>query len=152
MPTDAESFHKLRELYLSTEFPLSHRLVWIAAALFLFFYVLRLVRRRVLREEYTPIWFVASLGFSFYARFFGSYNATYGALAGIVVLLLWLLISFAVVILGAEINAALERQTRIAASTSSGSDDDAVPRAETVTDNLPREPWRAPEQTPTTPK
>lgn len=63
------------------------------------------------------IWIVASLGFSLYARYFGSYNATYGALAGIVVLLLWLLISFAVVILGAEINATLERQTGAAAPT-----------------------------------
>jgi membrane protein len=57
------------------------------------------------------LWLVASLGFSFYARYFGSYNATYGTLAGIVVLLLWLLISFAVVIVGAEINAALEERT-----------------------------------------
>jgi membrane protein len=62
------------------------------------------------------LWLVASLGFSFYARYFGSYNATYGALAGIVVLLLWLLISFAVVILGAEINATLEAKTGAAAS------------------------------------
>jgi membrane protein len=57
------------------------------------------------------LWLVASVGFSIYARYFGSYNATYGTLAGIVVLLFWLLISFAVVILGAEINAALEERT-----------------------------------------
>ena len=68
------------------------------------------------------LWLVASLGFSFYARYFGSYNATYGTLAGIVVLLLWLLISFAVVILGAEINAALEAETGAAATTVSETD------------------------------
>jgi membrane protein len=64
------------------------------------------------------LWLVASLGFSFYARYFGSYNATYGTLAGIVVLLLWLLISFAVVIIGAEINAELERRTGASGSAS----------------------------------
>jgi membrane protein len=79
------------------------------------------------------VWFVASLGFSFYARYFGSYNATYGALAGIVVLLLWLLISFAVVILGAEINAALETKTGAAAAAP---DDAAEVRGATVADEL----------------
>lgn len=62
MELDDAFFARLREQYLTAEFPLAHRLVWIAAALFLFLYVVRLVRRRVLREEYTPIWFVVSLG------------------------------------------------------------------------------------------
>ena len=57
------------------------------------------------------IWLVASVGFSLYSRIFGDYNATYGSLGGIVVLLLWLLITVTVVILGAELNAEIEHQT-----------------------------------------
>ena len=82
------------------------------------------------------LWLAASLAFSFYARYFGSYNATYGALAGIVVLLLWLHISFAVVILGAEINAALEHQA--AAQTPPPDRAGGIERPAVVSDNLPR--------------
>ncbi|EWT03460.1 ribonuclease BN [Intrasporangium oryzae NRRL B-24470] len=59
----------------------------------------------------TVIWVVASLGFAFYANTFGSYNKTYGALAGVVVLMLWLWITAFVTLLGAEINAEAEQQT-----------------------------------------
>jgi membrane protein len=59
----------------------------------------------------TVIWVVASLGFSFYVDSFGSYNKTYGTLAGVVILLLWLWITMFVVLLGAEINAEAEQQT-----------------------------------------
>ena len=59
----------------------------------------------------TVVWIVASLGFSFYVSSFGSYNKTYGALAGVVILLLWLWITMFVVLLGAEINAEAEQQT-----------------------------------------
>ena len=56
-------------------------------------------------------WIIASLLFSFYTANFGQYNETYGALGGVVVVILWLFISALVVILGAEINCELERQT-----------------------------------------
>lgn len=59
----------------------------------------------------TVVWLVASLGFSLYVDNFGSYGKTYGALAGVVVLMLWLWITAFVVLLGAEINAEAEQQT-----------------------------------------
>lgn len=58
------------------------------------------------------LWLVASALFSWYAANFGSFNETYGALAGVVVLLLWLQITFFLVLLGGELNSELEHQTR----------------------------------------
>ena len=57
------------------------------------------------------LWLIGSFGFSFYVNNFGSYNETYGALAGIIVLLLWLFLSAYVIVLGAEFDAEAERQT-----------------------------------------
>jgi membrane protein len=59
----------------------------------------------------TVLWVIASVGFSFYVDNFGSYGETYGSLAGVIVLLLWLWITAVVVLLGAEINAETEGQT-----------------------------------------
>jgi membrane protein len=59
----------------------------------------------------TVIWVIASVLFSFYVDNFGSYSETYGALAGVVVLLLWFWLTALVILLGAEINAETEAQT-----------------------------------------
>jgi uncharacterized BrkB/YihY/UPF0761 family membrane protein len=59
----------------------------------------------------TVVWIIGSLLFSFYAANFGRYNETYGALGAVIVVILWLLSSALVVILGAELNCELERQT-----------------------------------------
>jgi membrane protein len=59
----------------------------------------------------TVLWIVASVGFSLYVDNFSSYGKTYGALAGVVVLMLWLWISAYAVLLGAAINAESEQQT-----------------------------------------
>jgi membrane protein len=53
-------------------------------------------------------WLVASLGFSLYVGHFGKYEVIYGALGGVIVLLLWIWISALAVLLGAEINAVIE--------------------------------------------
>ena len=54
---------------------------------------------------------VASAAFAFYVGNFGSYNKTYGALAGVVVFLLWLYLTSYIVLLGAEVNSEAEYQT-----------------------------------------
>lgn len=58
------------------------------------------------------LWLIASALFALYVRNWGSYGETYGALGGVVVLLMWFYLSGYIVILGAEINAELERQTK----------------------------------------
>ena len=59
----------------------------------------------------TVLWIVGSVAFSFYVDNFGSYNKTYGTLAGIVVFLLWMYLTSYIVLLGAEINSEAEYQT-----------------------------------------
>jgi membrane protein len=59
------------------------------------------------------VWLVASVGFAFYVANFGSYNRTYGALGGMVVFLVWLWITNVAILLGAELNAELERSREI---------------------------------------
>jgi membrane protein len=65
----------------------------------------------------TVIWLIGSVGLSVYVSNFGSYNATYGALGGVIVLLLWLWLSSFAVLLGAELNAEIEHQTRTDTTT-----------------------------------
>ena len=54
-------------------------------------------------------WVLASVAFGFYVSNFGSYNKTYGSLAGIIVFLLWLWITNLALLFGAEVDAELER-------------------------------------------
>jgi membrane protein len=56
----------------------------------------------------TTLWLIASLTFKYYVVNISSYAATYGAIGGVMVLMLWLYISGAVILLGAEMNAEIE--------------------------------------------
>lgn len=58
-------------------------------------------------------WVAVTLGFRFYVSQFGSYNETYGSLAAVVVMLMWLWLSAIIILLGAEINAEVEHQTAL---------------------------------------
>jgi membrane protein len=59
----------------------------------------------------TVLWLIGSIAFSIYVRNFGSYNETYGSLGAVVILLMWFWLSAFIVLLGAEVNCELERQT-----------------------------------------
>jgi membrane protein len=59
----------------------------------------------------TAVWLLASFGFTEYVTHFGNYSATYGALGGVVVLLLWMYISSVVFLLGSEVNAIVEHES-----------------------------------------
>jgi membrane protein len=61
------------------------------------------------------IWVLASVAFAFYVASFGSYNKTYGALAGVVVLLLWIWLTNVALLFGAEIDSELERGRQLQA-------------------------------------
>lgn len=59
----------------------------------------------------TLLWLLGSAGFSIYVRNFASYNETYGSLGAVVILLMWMYLSAYILLLGAELNAEMERQT-----------------------------------------
>jgi len=89
----------------------------------------------------TVVWLVASLAFSLYVDNFGSYGETYGSLAAVVVLLLWLWITVYVVLLGAEINAESEEQT--ARDTTVGEEKPRGQRDAVKADSIPpRDPTK----------
>ena len=86
----------------------------------------------------TVAWAVVSLLFSLYVNNFGSYDKTYGTIAGVIVLMLWLYLTCYLILLGAEINAEAEHQT--ARDTTEGHPVPMGERDATVADTLPDPP------------
>ncbi|HEV3409768.1 MAG TPA: YhjD/YihY/BrkB family envelope integrity protein, partial [Chthoniobacterales bacterium] len=62
-------------------------------------------------------WMLVSFLFSWYLANFANYNATYGALGAVVGLMMWMWLSTIVVLVGAELNSEIERQTAIDSTT-----------------------------------
>jgi membrane protein len=60
----------------------------------------------------TVLWLIGSALFSWYVASFGSYNETFGSVAAVAVLMMWFWLSAYFVLLGAELNAEMEHQTR----------------------------------------
>jgi membrane protein len=86
----------------------------------------------------TVVWAAVSVGFSLYVDNFGSYDKTYGAIAGVIVLMLWLYLTCYLVLLGAEINSEAEHQT--AHDTTTGEPQPMGTRDAKVADTLPESP------------
>ena len=63
------------------------------------------------------VWILGSIAFSVYVANFGSYNKTYGTIAAVIVLMLWLYVSAFSVLLGAEIDAVRERDKSVTPTT-----------------------------------
>jgi membrane protein len=76
------------------------------------------------------VWILASAGFAFYVANFGSYNKTYGTLAGLVVLLVWMWITNLAILFGHQLNAERERSLELK---------EGVPRAEKEIQLEPRD-------------
>jgi membrane protein len=74
------------------------------------------------------IWVLASVAFAFYVATFGSYNKTYGSLAGVIVGLLWIWITNVALLLGAEIDSELERGRQLQAGMPAERDLQLPPR------------------------
>jgi membrane protein len=55
------------------------------------------------------VWLITSALFAFYVANFSHYNKTYGSIAGVIIMLIWLWISNLAILFGAEFNAELER-------------------------------------------
>jgi membrane protein len=91
----------------------------------------------------TVLWLIASIGFAIYVATFGSYAKTYGAVAGIVVMLFWLWITSYAILLGAEINAEAEQQT--AKDSTRGPEQPLGRRGAVKADSVPDD---APKQSP----
>ncbi|WP_262503948.1 MULTISPECIES: YihY/virulence factor BrkB family protein [unclassified Sphingosinithalassobacter] len=83
----------------------------------------------------TVLWLLATLLLGVYTANFANYNATYGALGAVVVLLMWLYVSAYAVLIGAEINAEAERQT--SADSTTGPPRPRGQRGATMADTLP---------------
>ena len=76
---------------------------------------------------FTVGWLGATLGFGFYVANLGSYGATYGALAGVAILMIWLYITAFVMMVGAEVSALLATPESDPAVTDSESEPEPEP-------------------------
>jgi membrane protein len=86
----------------------------------------------------TMIWVVVSLLFSFYVSNFGDYNETYGSISAIIILMMWLYITAYVILMGAELNAEIEHQTK--KDTTTGAPEPMGKRGAQMADKVGKKP------------
>lgn len=84
----------------------------------------------------TVVWLLASAVFTVYVEVAGRFTETYGALAGVIVLMLWLYLTAFSILFGAEFNAETERQTTV--DTTAGAPQPMGQRDAHVADTHPR--------------
>ena len=58
-------------------------------------------------------WLATSFGLRVYLRYFGNYNATYGSIGGVIILMLWLYLSGVALLIGAQINSEIEHSSDV---------------------------------------
>jgi membrane protein len=133
---DALGFGRVFEALLSIlRWPLSFMLLVIAVGL-----LYRLAPNAKPQVKWVSVgavifavtWLVAAFLFTLYVTNFGNYNNSYGALAGVILLLLWLYITSFVLLMGAQINSVIDPGTgeREGTSVSQGRDADQQPQQE----------------------
>jgi membrane protein len=83
-------------------------------------------------------WVAMTFAFGLYTANFANYNATYGALGAVVVLLMWMYLSAYILILGAELNSEVEHQTAV--DTTAGGPQPMGKRRAYVADTLGETP------------
>jgi membrane protein len=83
----------------------------------------------------TAMWLVGSAGFSIYVSRFGDFDETYGSLAGVVIVMLWVFLSAFAMLFGALLNAEVERQTLV--DTTTGDDHPTGQREAAMADAVP---------------
>jgi membrane protein len=84
------------------------------------------------------VWVIASAAFAFYVANFNSYNKTYGTLGGVVAFLVWLWLTNIAFLLGAELNAEVERGRELAAGVPGAEEDIQLPYRKRPKDAPPR--------------
>ncbi|MCV6824850.1 MULTISPECIES: YihY/virulence factor BrkB family protein [Halocynthiibacter] len=80
------------------------------------------------------LWLIASIGFTIYVQNFASYNESFGAIGGVIVLMMWLWISAMAILIGGKVNAEMEHQTR--EDTTTGPEKPMGSRGAVVADEL----------------
>lgn len=88
----------------------------IVIVLWLIYYILPAVKQSARRALVGAVvaavlWVIVTLGFRFYVYQFGGYNRTYGAIGGIIILLMWMYLTMVVLLVGGELNSELHRGT-----------------------------------------
>lgn len=82
------------------------------------------------------VWLAASIGFTIYVTNFASYNESFGALGGVIILMMWLWISSMAILIGGKVNAEMEHQT--AKDTTTGPEKPMGSRGAVMADTLGR--------------